>query len=206
MKGEGRQVNNQIKSTDRRAKRSLLLLKQAFIALVKEKRFESITIQDITERADVNRSTFYAHFPDKYALLDSIIREHFQDLLASKLPLDAAWEKKSLYVVIQAVLEHFTASRYCHPESIHPFFEKAVQEELFSLFQNWLKQVATNNEWRIPIDTIALMASWAIFGVAIDCSRKKNKASVKEISDQILAVIVEGMDRLTPGGLPMADE
>lgn len=42
----------------------------AFIELVSVKDFEKITIADITQRAKVNRATFYAHFNDKYELLD----------------------------------------------------------------------------------------------------------------------------------------
>ena len=52
---------------DPRVKRTRKLLQQAFLELFQEKGFASISIQDITERATVNRATFYAHFPDKYA-------------------------------------------------------------------------------------------------------------------------------------------
>lgn len=198
-------MSQQIKSEDRRVKRSLRMLKKSFMELVKEKRFDSITIQDITDRADVNRSTFYAHFPDKYALLDIIIREHFQELLASKLPEDAKWEKRSLHIVIEVVLEHFMSSRFCHPESMHPFFEKAVQEELSSLFQKWLIQTSKDMKWQIPIETIALTLSWSIFGAAIAWSQKQNTTSREVLSTQILTIVVEGIDRLTPGGLQIAD-
>src|SRR5207245_2778046 len=60
----------QAKGVDPRVKRTRKLLQQAFIELFQEKGFAAISIQDITERATVNRATFYAHFPDKYALLD----------------------------------------------------------------------------------------------------------------------------------------
>ncbi|GAA3410788.1 TetR/AcrR family transcriptional regulator [Paenibacillus hodogayensis] len=51
-------------------KKSLI---DAFIELANVKDFEQITILDLTERAHVNRTTFYAHFKDKYDLLDHII-------------------------------------------------------------------------------------------------------------------------------------
>lgn len=54
---------------DRRSQRTRRLLADALIVLMQEKRYEKITIQDILDRADVGRSTFYAHFPDKDALL-----------------------------------------------------------------------------------------------------------------------------------------
>ncbi len=54
---------------DRRARRTRQLLNDALFALILEKRYDKITIDDIVERADVGRSTFYAHFQDKDALL-----------------------------------------------------------------------------------------------------------------------------------------
>ncbi|MFF2479720.1 TetR/AcrR family transcriptional regulator [Paenibacillus sp. NPDC058071] len=46
-----------------RTKQSLI---DAFIKLINEKDFDKITIADLTEGAQVNRATFYAHFNDKY--------------------------------------------------------------------------------------------------------------------------------------------
>src|SRR5215475_8743962 len=70
------------KTIDPRVKRTRQLLQQAFFEVMREKGFAAMTVQDITERATVNRGTFYAHFTDKYALLDAIIREQFQTMLA----------------------------------------------------------------------------------------------------------------------------
>jgi len=55
--------------TDRRVLRTRRALHQALIALILEKRYDKITVQDIIDRADVGRSTFYAHFLDKEDLL-----------------------------------------------------------------------------------------------------------------------------------------
>ena len=54
---------------DRRTRRTRQLLRSAFLGLLKEKRYEDISVQDIIERADVARSTFYAHYVDKEDLL-----------------------------------------------------------------------------------------------------------------------------------------
>ena len=45
----------------------------AFFSLVNKKDFEKITIADITKGAQVNRATFYAHFEDKYDLIDYVM-------------------------------------------------------------------------------------------------------------------------------------
>jgi AcrR family transcriptional regulator len=57
------------KAPDRRVQRTRRLLQDALMALILEKGYEAVTIQDIIDRADVGRSTFYAHFLDKQQLL-----------------------------------------------------------------------------------------------------------------------------------------
>lgn len=55
--------------SDRRVRKTHKLLHQALMSLVLEKKYESITVQEILDRADVGRSTFYMHFGDKDELL-----------------------------------------------------------------------------------------------------------------------------------------
>ena len=59
------------KQPDRRVRRTRQLLQKALIELILEKRYDKITVQDIIDRANVGRSTFYAHFQDKEDLLVS---------------------------------------------------------------------------------------------------------------------------------------
>ncbi len=56
---------------DRRSQRTRQLLSTALIEVMLEKRYDEITVQDIIDRANVGRSTFYAHFLDKEDLLVS---------------------------------------------------------------------------------------------------------------------------------------
>ena len=51
--------------TDRRSQRTRQLLSEAFVQLIQEKEYSAITVSDIIERANVGRSTFYAHYRDK---------------------------------------------------------------------------------------------------------------------------------------------
>jgi AcrR family transcriptional regulator len=71
------------KTPDRRVQRTRKLLEDALIALILEKGYEAVTIQDIIDRANVGRSTFYAHFLDKQQLLLSGF-EHLRVFLAQQ--------------------------------------------------------------------------------------------------------------------------
>jgi len=63
------------KTVDRRLQRTRALLQQALSAMIVEKGYEATTVQDIIDRANVGRSTFYAHFADKETLLLSGIED-----------------------------------------------------------------------------------------------------------------------------------
>jgi AcrR family transcriptional regulator len=63
------------KTTDRRVQRTRKLLQDALIAMMIEKGYEATTVQDIVDRANVGRATFYAHFADKDTLLASRIED-----------------------------------------------------------------------------------------------------------------------------------
>lgn len=65
---------------DRRSKRTRHLLGNALVELMLEKRYDSITVQDILDRADVGRSTFYTHYTDKEDLLISEIARVIHEL------------------------------------------------------------------------------------------------------------------------------
>lgn len=69
------------KVLDRRVQKTRQLLKDALVSLISEKGFDAVTIQEILDRANVGRSTFYFHYQDKQDLLHSCF-EDFNILFA----------------------------------------------------------------------------------------------------------------------------
>src|SRR5438034_11484824 len=59
------------RARDRRIDRTQQLLRSALLSLIQEKGFEALSVQDIIDRANVGRATFYAHFDNKEDLLAS---------------------------------------------------------------------------------------------------------------------------------------
>ncbi len=66
---------------DLRVIKTRRLIRDAFVKLVDEKGFKSITVNDISDKAMINRSTFYLHYTDKYDLLQKIVNEAIQNIL-----------------------------------------------------------------------------------------------------------------------------
>jgi AcrR family transcriptional regulator len=65
---------------DRRVQRTRELLSEALMALILEKGYDGLTVQDIADRANVSRATFYLHYKDKDDLLFSSMQERYDEL------------------------------------------------------------------------------------------------------------------------------
>ena len=209
---------SQKRREDRRIQRTRQMLQQAFVDVIREKGealrslpeiekcFAATSIQEITARANVNRGTFYLHFTDKYMLADAVVRERFHQQLASILPAEPRWEKRTLRLLIQAVLNALEEKyRHQHRPSLvlAPMVEQAVHEELTALLLTWLKEARRGERRRgEPLETIARVVSWAMFGTAIQWSQEETVVSSEEMADIISQVIMEGVARLAPDALP----
>jgi AcrR family transcriptional regulator len=79
------------KRIDRRINRTKRLLRAALLELILEKGFDMVTVEDITDRADLGRATFYLHYKDKEDLLLENVNEMIDDLFAqiSNIPLES---------------------------------------------------------------------------------------------------------------------
>lgn len=65
---------------NKNALRSKRLIREAFLALIQEKELSKITVTDIITRADISRSTFYAHYPDVFGVIEA-----FEDDTVNKM-------------------------------------------------------------------------------------------------------------------------
>lgn len=96
--------SNPVSRFERRKQKTHTSLIQAAVELIIEKGYQEVSIQDITDRADYSRTTFYLHFDDIEGLVweyfNSVWKEHAA--LASQLRKEAADEKPPLYFEILA--------------------------------------------------------------------------------------------------------
>lgn len=76
------------KKMNRREAYTLRVIREAFISLLIKKSVEKISVGELCELADVNRSTFYRHYADVYALLDEISEEYFRLLFSDTIHAD----------------------------------------------------------------------------------------------------------------------
>ncbi|MGH2520899.1 MAG: TetR/AcrR family transcriptional regulator [Anaerolineales bacterium] len=190
------------KKVDPRVKRTRQWLQQALLDLMAEKNFEAITVQDIAERASVNRVTFYAHFTDKYALLEYTMRAIFQKKLRAELSEGASFSPENLARLIRLVAEHLAEVQgHCPPPrgQMDTLMEKQIKAELYEVLRTWLGERSTRRSARQPTpEQAATIASWAIYGAAAQWSQKEHREPVSEFAQQVLPLIVAGLQPLAP--------
>jgi AcrR family transcriptional regulator len=117
---------------DRRIQRTRQLLLDSLIQLILEKGYETITVQDIIDRANVGRSTFYAHFQDKEDLLLSgfeNMRDMFEGFQNQSSPEAAGW--------------NFSLALFQHAEEQRPGFKALLGKSAGVTVLNHLKKALT---------------------------------------------------------------
>lgn len=100
-------MSEENRNQDRRIRRTRQVIRDAFIALVGRKGFEAVTVQEITEAADVHRSTFYFHFEDKYDLLEQCNQEMFRAFGEALAPPDCRPGEQCRFNWYDGLVRHF---------------------------------------------------------------------------------------------------
>ncbi|WP_136605702.1 TetR/AcrR family transcriptional regulator [Paenibacillus dokdonensis] len=102
------------KKTDLRILRTKQSIRKAFYELIQEKGYESITIQDIADRAIINRNTFYLHYQNKPDLLETCINELLSELKDAVVLCPISMNPFSISIlerVMKTVLEYISRNK-----------------------------------------------------------------------------------------------
>jgi AcrR family transcriptional regulator len=177
---------------DPRVRRTRQLLEQAFTQLIDEKGFQDTSVHDITDRAGVNRATFYAHFQDKYALLDYAIRESFHRDIEDHLLNACHFSVDNLRLLIVTVCEYLAgAPAACKQPQMQfdSLMETQVKGQIKELVQSWVEQTGLDVDPEIG----ATAASWAIYGLALHWSREQERSSAAAFADQVLPLVAANL-------------
>ena len=156
-------------SQDLRVRRTRQLLQQAFLELMAQKSFQAITVQDITSGAMVNRSTFYDHFVDKYALLEYSMNELFQEALVAQIPHARRYSTENLQGLIIIMCDFYSQLHgHCKAadEQNIALFESQVMRLFQQTLRRWLQESGADEPDPGELDLAVSIASWAIYGAA----------------------------------------
>lgn len=158
------------KHQDIRARLTRKLLQETFLALLAEKRFEVITVGEIAERAMVNRATFYRHYPDKYALGNSLFQEAIEQLacdLSSPLKPPSASEGEGVITLLANSFAHIAEYSKLYRVMVRDaWFTAKMHDTLAELLGKRLSLPARNSQNAVegmPEElAVASLANWLI--------------------------------------------
>jgi AcrR family transcriptional regulator len=179
---------------DPRVKRTRSLILRSFSELLAEKGFESISVQDVTDKAEINRATFYKHFVDKYELLDRWISQVFMQEIEKRTLNACHYTPENLRNLILAVCG-FLSNMHSECAQPHQQFESltegTIKKIIFDLLSHWLEETNSKISTEIP----ATVATWAIYGLASLYSHSKKRPALEKFVDEALPLVAVNLEQ-----------
>ena len=188
---------------DRRKRKTRIAIQKACIELIQEKDFDTITISDIAERADINRATFYLHFVDKHDMLDQFEQE-IMDEISANFTTDFA-VSMSIEEIIQSRYEPLVKVFSIIQDksdiidllfqtkgvrSIHNRFHTIA----LKMFDNKFAQQHTNTPFQTPELFISVIVSTMI-GIAHYWINSEDPKTPESLAIDLITIIINGPAR-----------
>lgn len=180
---------------DPRAVRTKNLIKEAFVKLLEEKDFKYITIKDITTKATINRATFYAHYLDKYILLEELVIDCFEEMLPEEILKATDLSEEIIKELISFLYEYNTAfyqKRKIDSTSIASTVDNLLKYKIDDLIEKILKSMAERDKLDCKDTNILVkLISSSIYSCAQYCYF--NKIDKEYNIEKTLSFIMNGI-------------
>jgi AcrR family transcriptional regulator len=188
------------KRRDRRVERTEQLIRGALLSLIQEQGFEGLTVQQIIDRANVGRATFYAHFDSK----DDLLASGFDDLRASlkARQRDALSRGRSVEDRVLA----FSHELFTHTSEYREVFRAmvgkrsgaAVQRLLHKLVVDLVRgdvkeTVARTENNAVPAEALVQFIAGALFGLLMWWLDGKMRLSVAEVNTLFRRLVIPAL-------------
>lgn len=172
------------------------LLFSALLELLKEHSFSEICITDICEKAMVHRSTFYAHFEDKYHLLTYGLQDVMKSLANVNLNIDNLTEMENTSMIFFKHITEYT-SFYSRILSESSKLKKIFHDQIVTNLKDQFRQNYNNNNNNnddnnnISLTIVSEFYSGAILSVISWWLENDMSVPVEEISKQLASLLLE---------------
>jgi len=165
------------KKKDRRIIRTRKMLSVSLLDLIAEKEYDEISIKDITNRANIGRSTFYEHYENKDQLLFSG-HEELKKVMESSSKSNSSFETKLL---LNKLFEHIAEYRSISKEFVNKKSGELMLGRLMRIMEDHFKKVAkkevTDDE---KINLFSTSFSYSFIGfIKYWVQKKDDKLDVK---------------------------
>lgn len=190
---------------DRRVQRTIQLLHESLLSLIQEKGFEALTVQDILDRANLGRATFYAHFDNKEDLLLSgfehlraTLREQQRRALASRTTSD-----QRLFAFSREIFEHVAAYRSVfRPMMRKPsgaLVEQLLHKMMIDLVRDEVRAMlpASASPQNSIVEPVVQFLAGGLFGLLRPWAEGKLRLSVDEVNSLFRKLALPALKSVT---------
>jgi AcrR family transcriptional regulator len=170
---------------DPRIRRTRKMLQDGLAKLLPEKDFDKISVQDIVDASDLHRTTFYDHYPDKFALLECLVGSRFHELLAQRGVKFGSCDGalKSIALGVCDYISRARGAACSEHRRFQPYMESAIIAVVRRMILEGFKAHPSTAE--ISPDLIASTVSWAIYGAAKQWAQDPARGPAEQMADQI---------------------
>lgn len=179
---------------DRRIDKSKNALKEALIELMDEKEFKSITITEIVHLANLNRGTFYKHYPTQEDLLNELIEDILSDLVVSYRepyttmePFEIGKMSSSSVKIFDHVERYSRFYTIISNSNVLPGFQNRICQVLKELVQTDLAKAMPDAN--IDRSLLSSYNAYALFGLIIEWVNGGFKFTPHQMAEQLISII-----------------
>ncbi len=173
---------------DPRVRRTRQMLVRALEELLSQKPFENISVGDIAEAATLNRATFYAHFVDKFDLLEDMVAARFQDLLARRGVVFDGTCGSAIYGIALAVCDFLAGLPFCSAQrQVEQHMELTMVKIVRGMIEEGLRRHAVTGAQ--SLEMIAAALAGAIYASAKQWVRMTDRRSAEEAATSITQIL-----------------
>jgi AcrR family transcriptional regulator len=198
------------KTEDRRIQRTRALLLSALLDLIVERGYEEVTVQDIVDRANVGRSTFYKHFLDKRELLLNGVDGLRGSLVQQRSTRDSSVAGRDGLLTFSLLLfQHVQANlRFCRA-LLSPHSAAVVEPQIQRILADLVREelavcISPDAELAVPLDVVIQYTVSAFLGLLRWWMEQPTPCSAEEIDRQFRALTIPAISAAVRLPVPAA--
>jgi AcrR family transcriptional regulator len=172
---------------DRRIRRTRQLLGTALLKLIEERGYDSLTINDITEQANIGRATFYLHYQDKEQLLVESLEDMLSQLGEMINPLSEVLREQNSITATRLVFQHFADHHRLYQVLLTEKGAAMVFPRLLEILSQIAEQDVISKEVNqpqmgIPANLVAHHVAGALLGLVVWWLNNDRPYSVEQMA------------------------
>ena len=176
----------------RRVARTKAAIEDAFVQLVLERGYDQVTVEDITDRADLARATFYTHYPNKEAVQFSVFNRLTEDLVqrlatgprnvVHRDTIQAAYRQAAEMPDLYRVCLNDARTRQAHLSTLSRYAEQNFRDRL----------TARGKQPRVPVPVMARAFAGAHVAILEAWLAGELDGDVEELAHMTLDLLIYG--------------